>query len=83
MDQQASRASGRGELPSVNALSRRSFLRAGAAVGGGLMITLSLPFASSEAEAADDDVFVPNAFIRIGSDGKIVLIMPYVEMGQG
>lgn len=83
MDQQASRASGRGELPSVNALSRRSFLRAGAAVGGGLMVTLSLPFASSEAEAAAADVFVPNAFVRIGSDGKIVLIMPYVEMGQG
>ena len=27
--------------------------------------------------------FAPNAFIRIGSDGQIVLTMPYVEMGQG
>ena len=26
---------------------------------------------------------MPNAFIRIGSDGQIVLTMPYVEMGQG
>src|SRR5262249_4544250 len=36
-----------------------------------------------EAEAADADGFVPNAFIRIGGDGQIVLTMPYVEMGQG
>jgi len=27
--------------------------------------------------------FAPNAFIRIGSDGHVVLTMPYVEMGQG
>jgi isoquinoline 1-oxidoreductase beta subunit len=24
-----------------------------------------------------------NAFIRIEGDGQVVLIMPYVEMGQG
>ena len=47
------------------------------------MLSLSLPFASGEAEAADDDHFAPNAFVRIGSDGQIVLTMPYVEMGQG
>ncbi len=29
------------------------------------------------------DIFAPNGFIRIGDDGQIVLIMPYVEMGQG
>ncbi|NGO55910.1 xanthine dehydrogenase family protein molybdopterin-binding subunit [Allomesorhizobium camelthorni] len=83
IDQQASRASGRGEPPSANTLSRRSFLRVGAAAGGGLMLSLSLPFATGEAEAATDDVFAPNAFVRIGSDGNIILTMPYVEMGQG
>ena len=45
------------------------------------MLSLSLPFASSDAEAVDG--FAPNAFIRIGGDGQIVLTMPYVEMGQG
>ena len=64
-------------------LSRRSFLQVGAAAGGGLMLSLSLPFADSEAEAAEAGSFVPNAFIRIDSDGQIVLTMPYVEMGQG
>ena len=47
------------------------------------MLSLSLPFANGEVEAADADGFVPNAFIRIEGDGKIVLTMPYVEMGQG
>ena len=71
------------ESSSANDLSRRRFLQAGAAAGGGLMLSLSLPFANSEAEAAEAGGFAPNAFIRIDSDGQIVLTMPYVEMGQG
>src|SRR5271166_1438502 len=67
--------------PSPTGLSRRRFLRVGAAAGGGLMISFSLPFAHGQ--AADAGVFTPNAFIRIGSDGQIVLTMPYVEVGQG
>jgi isoquinoline 1-oxidoreductase beta subunit len=63
--------------------SRRRFLQAGAAAGGGLMLSLRLPFANHHAQAADADGFAPNAFIRIEADGQIVLTMPYVEMGQG
>jgi isoquinoline 1-oxidoreductase subunit beta len=81
IDHHASRTTRLGEVPSANVLSRRGFLQVGAAAGGGLMLSLSLPFGNREANAAD--AFVPNAFIRIGSDGQIVLIMPYVEMGQG
>src|SRR5271165_5529974 len=61
--------------------SRRRFLQTGAAASGGLMLSLSLPLGGSEADIAD--TFAPNAFIRIEGDGQIVLIMPYVEMGQG
>jgi isoquinoline 1-oxidoreductase beta subunit len=64
-------------------LSRRGFLRAGAAAGGGLMLSLRLPGQTRYANAADTNGFVPNAFIRIGTDDQIVLTMPYVEMGQG
>jgi isoquinoline 1-oxidoreductase beta subunit len=83
LDHITSRAIGFGRSPSANGVSRRAFLQAGAAVGGGLMLSLRLPFANGEAEAADANAFVPNAFIRIEGDGQIFLIMPYVEMGQG
>jgi len=64
-------------------LSRRNFLRARAIASGGILLSLSLPFASRESKAQSSDSFEPNAFIRIGVDGQIVLTMPYVEMGQG
>ena len=73
LDRSGSRAAG--------FISRRSLLQAGAAAGGGLLLSLSLVSPKREAEAAAD--FAPNAFIRIERDGQIVLTMPYVEMGQG
>jgi isoquinoline 1-oxidoreductase beta subunit len=48
-----------------------------------LTLSFQLPFAGRGAVVADADGFVPNAFIRIGADGLVVLTMPYVEMGQG
>jgi isoquinoline 1-oxidoreductase beta subunit len=83
VDQLTTLSAGSGASSPASDVSRRAFLRAGAAAGGGLMLTLRLPFANAEAEAAGADGFVPNAFIRIASDGQIVLTMPYVEMGQG
>ena len=74
-------AAGRSSAP--NDLSRRRLLQAGAAAGGGLLLSLRLPFADGHAEAAGVDRFAPNAFIRIDGDGQVVLVMPYVEMGQG
>ena len=83
LDHLTSRADGSGRSPSTIGLSRRSVLQAGAAAGGGLVLSLNLSFANGDAEAAVADGFAPNAFIRIESDGLIVLTMPYVEMGQG
>src|SRR5437016_8901713 len=76
-------AAGSAQSELASSLSRRRFLRTAAATGGGLMLGLQLPLPGRDAAAADSSVFVPNAFIRIGSDGQIVLTMPYVEMGQG
>jgi isoquinoline 1-oxidoreductase beta subunit len=67
-------------------LSRRRFLSVSAAVGGGLLIGFTTVRSIADADAAQSVAsppFTPNAFIRIGGDGQIVLTMPYVEMGQG
>src|SRR5262245_46762887 len=79
----ASKVRSAGQSLSENDLSRRAFLQAGAAVGGGLMLTFNLPLPSGAAPAPRADAFEPNAFIRIATDGRITLTMPYVEMGQG
>src|SRR5258706_6728741 len=66
--------------------TRRQFLSAGASLGGGMLIGFTLGPSIGEAKAAQgasSSAFTPNAFIRIESDGQIVLTMPYVEMGQG
>jgi isoquinoline 1-oxidoreductase subunit beta len=45
-----------------------------------LLLSVSLPALTGNADATS---FAPNAFIRIESEGQVVLTMPYVEMGQG
>jgi isoquinoline 1-oxidoreductase beta subunit len=64
-------------------LSRRGFLQAGAAVGGGLLLSFKVPLGLRGVLAAPAETFAPNAFIRIDGDGRVMLIMPQVEMGQG
>src|SRR5712692_9132268 len=83
LDRLTSLAAGPGRSPSANGLSRRRLLQAGVAAGGGLLLSLSLPYANGDAEAADAEGFSPNAFIRIEGDGQVILTMPYGEMGQG
>jgi len=63
---------------------RRIFLKAGAVVGGGLLIGFHLPLANraGEAEAAATE-FVPNAWIRIDADDTVTLRVASSEMGQG
>ncbi len=64
---------------------RRDFLKVGAALGGGLVLSVALPSAIGPAWAAAEALpeFAPNAFIRIDRKGAVTLVMPMVEMGQG
>ena len=63
--------------------SRRTFLIAGAAAGGGLLLAFKVPSLFAGVKAAGAASFEPNAFIRIGQDGRVTLTIPQVEMGQG
>lgn len=67
-------------------LDRRTFLKAGAAAGGGLLLGVRLPVSARNADAAGSTVadrFAPNGFVRIGRDGRVTLIAHKAEMGQG
>jgi len=67
-------------------LSRRQLLVASAAAGGGLLLAWhldALPRALAATAQGTRPAFAPNAFVRIGSDGRVTLIMCQVEMGQG
>jgi isoquinoline 1-oxidoreductase subunit beta len=66
-------------------LDRRTFLKAGAAVGGGLVINIALPLAlrPALAQPATSSALALNAFVRIDPQNVVTLVMPMVEMGQG
>jgi isoquinoline 1-oxidoreductase beta subunit len=64
---------------------RRTFLKVGAA-GGGLLLGFSLSVRVHGAPTvgnATQEEFVPNGFVRIDREGRVTLVMPQVEMGQG
>jgi isoquinoline 1-oxidoreductase beta subunit len=68
-------------------IDRRGFIKAGALVGGGLLVGTYLRFGpdsafaeSAPAAAAD---FAPNFFLSIAPSGVVTIIAPNSEMGQG
>ncbi len=82
-DHLTSGADGAGFAPTSRAPSRRAFLKISAAAGGGLLVAVALGRFGAAAFAAEAQEFAPNAFIRIGRDGKVTLVIGQVEMGQG
>ncbi len=64
-------------------LSRRALLKVGLAVGGGLLVEVSLPQAHAQGVPAAPVTFEPNAFLRITSDDVVTFVLLAVEMGQG
>ena len=68
------------------AVSRRSFLAAGAAAGGGLLLNFSVPglaAASAVQGAGAAKAYPLNAYIRIERDGIITIQAKNPEIGQG
>jgi isoquinoline 1-oxidoreductase beta subunit len=65
--------------------SRRGLLKGGLAAGFTLAFYLPVRSANEPEQTQDTTAgqFAPNAFIRVDHTGKITLIMPQVEMGQG
>jgi isoquinoline 1-oxidoreductase beta subunit len=69
-------------------VSRRAFLKTGAAVSGGLVIAIVLPLTlpgcgKKPAASAENKVIAPNAWLRIGTDNSVTFLCDRSEMGQG
>jgi len=64
-------------------ISRKHFLKVSALSAGGMLLSFSFLNNEFAADSADDTVFTPNAFIKIGVDGTILLMAPNPEIGQG
>jgi isoquinoline 1-oxidoreductase beta subunit len=75
-------------VKSVRDQSRRDFLNATAAVGGGLILALALPRPGGRSSAAAAGVASQssrpmNAWLKIARDNSITIIVDRSEMGQG
>ncbi|RNC67534.1 MAG: xanthine dehydrogenase family protein molybdopterin-binding subunit [Desulfuromonadales bacterium] len=70
-------------MSDVTRMSRRQFMKTSALAAGGLMLACHLPLGRRDAAAAGEGEFAPNAFLRIGTDGSVTIIVNKSEMGQG
>src|ERR671934_1064841 len=81
------RYSGSVKLAASAELPRRDFLKLTVSASAGLLIGFYLPGSQAEAQAQaaapPTRPLVPNAFVRIGKDESVTIIVNHSEMGQG
>jgi isoquinoline 1-oxidoreductase beta subunit len=70
--------------PSTHRAGRRRFLERSAALGASLVVGFAVPQAATTV-LADDPVgpLAPNAWLRLGADGDVLVLISQTEMGQG
>ncbi len=66
-------------------VSRRGFLKAGAAAGGGLVLGFFVPAGGrmAQAQPRQAKVYAPNAFLRVAPDNTVTVLVNRLEFGQG
>ena len=62
--------------------SRRDFIKAGAAAGGALVVGFNMPGKLAQADAGGGHA-MPNAWIKVGADNQVSILVARSEMGQG
>src|SRR5205807_3612000 len=72
--------------PNNDRINRRSFLRVSSVAAGGLFISLYLDLpaiAHETTQGPPPNVYPPDAFVHVKSDGKILITVNRLEFGQG
>src|SRR6266516_1786659 len=64
-------------------ITRRDFLEAAGVAGAGLMISFHVPASGRRLEPAAAAPFAPNAWLRIGADESVLVVVDRSELGQG
>lgn len=74
-------------MKKIKPVSRREFLKTGSLLTGGLVIAFGMPAKPTPLDVSALPPASPvqkmNAFLRIGADNSIQLVLSKVEMGQG
>jgi isoquinoline 1-oxidoreductase beta subunit len=71
-------------MSTQNTLSRRSFVLSSGGMALGLSFGLTqTELALAQSQSATNANFAPNSWINIAADGKVTLMSPGAEMGQG
>jgi isoquinoline 1-oxidoreductase subunit beta len=71
------------DLAIEGGVSRRTFLTASAAVGGGVMLNFSIPAFAQREGSAPEATATLNAYIRIAPNGETFIVNKNPEIGQG
>ena len=64
-------------------LTRRRFIQACAVAGGGLLLSVAVPASRAPYARQAGGPAALNAYVRVDSSGRVTVVMPKVEMGQG
>ncbi|HEX5005171.1 MAG TPA: molybdopterin cofactor-binding domain-containing protein, partial [Gemmatimonadales bacterium] len=67
----------------MSTYSRRDFVKAAAAAGAGLTLAVHFQGCGAELPGPPDGVLAPDAFLRLGGDGIVTVVIGRSEMGQG
>lgn len=63
--------------------SRRNFIKLMSTAGAGLTLGVHLPSVAAGDKETAGTSFVPNAFVRVGSDDTVTILIKHLDMGQG
>ncbi len=67
----------------TSTFSRREFLVTGISAGAGLTIAMQLGCSPAGPSGPVTTPFVPNAFLKVSTDGSVTVVCGFSEMGQG